>query len=300
VLIPAWLLSSLNDAEILQVLAHECAHVFRGDPLTNLYQRVVAAVLWFHPLIHIVNRLLDTAREDLCDNYVLRVATPVDYSKTLLAVAESVASPDSFLAPTLLRTSRNLEPRVARLLDPERCLMTTSKPITVTAVATLFLCGTLTISAMAVPASLQQDRSSASSLSYVVKLGTPQKTNDQGDAITIESIRGTSDTIRAGNTYEVSGTYTLASADKAELAINVTTGNHARPILVRDQGGRQYELIPLPVNPDHHPPIPAQKEAVSKGSGRFTLRFHMWGSGQPHVSFYPIKGSGESFLSTYF
>ncbi len=46
-------------------------------------------------------------------------------------------------------------------------------------------------------------------------------------------------------------------------------------------------------------PIPGQTETVSKGSGHFTLRFHMWGVGEPQISFYPIKG-GESFLSTYF
>ena len=29
---------------------------------------------------------------------------------------------------------------------------------------------------------------------------------------------------------------------------------------------------------------------ISKGEGRFTLRFHMWHEGNPHVSFYPVPG----------
>src|SRR5512137_3094162 len=44
-----------------------------------------------------------------------------------------------------------------------------------------------------------------------------------GDSITIQSVRGTSPTIRTGETYCVEGTYTLASKDEADLAVFATT-----------------------------------------------------------------------------
>lgn len=71
-----------------------------------------------------------------------------------------------------------------------------------------------------------------------------------------------------------------------------------RPILVRDEKGRLYRLVPLNPN-DNHRPMEDQHEVVSKGQGRFNLRFHMWGPGGPHVSFYPY-GGGSSLVSVYF
>jgi beta-lactamase regulating signal transducer with metallopeptidase domain len=300
VLLPVSLLLRLGDAELLQVLVHECAHVFRQDTLINLYQRFLAAVLWFHPLVHIANRLLDGAREDLCDNYVLRVAAPAEYSRTLLAVAEFFTSPpDGLLAPTLVRPAGNLEARVARLLHPRRCVITNPKSIIVGGIAATFIGAVLVLSAMTVPPAGQDYLRNNSSLSQVVKLaGTPQAIDNQGDIITVESVRGTADTLKPGNTYEVSGTYKLVTHDKALLAIEVTISNRNSPIIVRDQSGRRYVLTPLG-NRNHHPRLPDQHEIVSKGEGSFTLRFHLWGAGHPHVSFYP-NGGGDSFVSAYF
>ena len=44
-----------------------------------------------------------------------------------------------------------------------------------------------------------------------------------GDSITIQRVSGTSPTIRTGETYCVEGTYTLASNEKADLALFATT-----------------------------------------------------------------------------
>ncbi|HSK42453.1 MAG TPA: hypothetical protein VLA83_01055 [Candidatus Binatia bacterium] len=100
-----------------------------------------------------------------------------------------------------------------------------------------------------------------------------------GDIIKVLEVRGPSDTIMVGNTYEVRGTYKLASQDKALLMVNVTV-----------DAGKPHES---------HPDLPKQRMIVEKGEGTFTLQFHMWTEGQPRVSFFPAKG-GHGFAARDF
>lgn len=58
IVLPANLATRLNRQQLLQVVAHECAHVLRGDPRMGLYQRLLSAAFWFHPLVHLANRQL--------------------------------------------------------------------------------------------------------------------------------------------------------------------------------------------------------------------------------------------------
>lgn len=275
VLLPTSLLAQLDDQQLLPVLVHECAHALRRDTATGLYQRILAGLLWFHPLVHVANHLLDREREEICDNYVLRVVGAQDYSRTLLAVAESFSGgPSRWFAPGLLGATRRLEGRIRRLLNPRRCTMTRLSSRSVALTATGFMVGVLVLSCFAaVPAA--QD--TPANLSYMVKPGAVY--TQGGDQIIVDEVRGTSDKLSAGNTYEVSGRYKLVSHDEAELAINVMV-SYGSPRSV------------------HHP-LPDQQTKVARGEGRFTLKFQMWGDGNPHVSFYPTHG-GESFASAYF
>ncbi len=100
-----------------------------------------------------------------------------------------------------------------------------------------------------------------------------------GDMITIDQVLGPSEERVVGKTYEVTGTYKLASRDKAMLGAFVTISSHDRDI--------------------HPESLPDQKILVSKGQGNFTLRLHLWQNGAPHVSFYPSQG-GASFGGVYF
>ncbi len=104
-----------------------------------------------------------------------------------------------------------------------------------------------------------------------------------GDRITIDEVRGTADTFKAGNTYEIKGTYRLSSKDKATLAAYVTDDGTY-------QNAKDFSNVPTQKT---------QSMTVERGDGRFSLIFYMWHDGKPHLSFYPAT-SGESFASVYF
>lgn len=121
VLMPRKLLDSLSDEEIHDVLAHEFAHVAHKHLIVALFQRLLAAVYWPHPLIHLLNREMINAREEICDNAVLRSAGAARYARVLLRVAECRLQPRHFSASLgLFGPSTSLEKRVKSLLDPNR------------------------------------------------------------------------------------------------------------------------------------------------------------------------------------
>ena len=97
-----------------------------------------------------------------------------------------------------------------------------------------------------------------------------------GDRITIQRVTGTSPTIRTGETYCVEGTYTLASQEKATLALYATT-----------------------MSKGSTPTDPSQKMSIEKGTGTFRLVKTMREEGYLHISFYPVS-SGGSFGGVYF
>ncbi|MCL2640755.1 MAG: M48 family metalloprotease, partial [Phycisphaerales bacterium] len=102
-----------------------------------------------------------------------------------------------------------------------------------------------------------------------------------GDNITITAIRGTWSKLEPGNTYRISGTYTLASRDHATLAVFVTADEDTLTL------GRSE-----PYDPQQ------QTLSIKKGTGTFTLLLPFKSKGHPHVSFYSSDGS--SFGGVYF
>ncbi|MGC1276042.1 MAG: M56 family metallopeptidase [Planctomycetaceae bacterium] len=142
VLLPKKLLAVVNDDELQDILSHELAHLKRGDLRIVLLQELARSLYWPIVPVHALNRELQRAREDLCDNVVLARRDAIAYGETLLHVAEVLVQARPLGAAVgIIDGCGELERRIARLLDPRRCTMTTTGPRTAFAVMVLFLFG---------------------------------------------------------------------------------------------------------------------------------------------------------------
>jgi beta-lactamase regulating signal transducer with metallopeptidase domain len=138
VLLPEGMLDALDDGQLRDVLIHECAHLLRRDPLVGLLQRLAGAFFWPHPLLPYLNRRLSRAREEVCDDYVLRAGDAPAYARTLLILSEN-GGRALLAAPGLIDPNWKLEDRVAGLLDPRRIPMTRVHPMTFICLAATLL-----------------------------------------------------------------------------------------------------------------------------------------------------------------
>jgi|GEM_PF-1682837 len=128
-LIPSSYLIKLSTAQLREILIHELAHIQRRDCLANFVQKLILCLFWFHPLVHLMDRQVSKAREEICDNYVLQQDSALDYGETLLAVTS--LSRDSLAKINAKFNARGvnvgiispqwkLEDRIRELLDTSR------------------------------------------------------------------------------------------------------------------------------------------------------------------------------------
>ncbi|MGH9512049.1 MAG: M56 family metallopeptidase [Terriglobales bacterium] len=118
VILPAWALQDLSVSELRPVLLHELAHVKRWDDWTNLVQKLIQAVLFFHPAVWWIERRISLEREMSCDDIALRhTGNARAYAECLLAVAErSFAKRGFSLAQAAVTRMRQTSARIAKIL----------------------------------------------------------------------------------------------------------------------------------------------------------------------------------------
>jgi beta-lactamase regulating signal transducer with metallopeptidase domain len=140
VVLPEGLIDELDPPSLQDVLVHEAAHLIRRDPLVGLLQRLVEVLYWPHPLVHLLNRRLARAREEICDNFVVQHGDPCRFARTLLALSERAGVDRRLVGSLPLMNARwKLEDRVAGLLDPRRKVMTRMSRGTLAIAALLML-----------------------------------------------------------------------------------------------------------------------------------------------------------------
>ena len=142
IVFPAWLFAQLSPEEIKVILLHELAHFRRWDDWTNLAQKMVKAVFFFHPAVWWIESHLTLEREMACDDMVLaQTASPRAYASSLISFAEKLQNARALaLAQALVSRMRDMSLRVAQILDAKRPRRTALwKPILVLSAATLAL-----------------------------------------------------------------------------------------------------------------------------------------------------------------
>ena len=122
VAVPRWAIEELSPDELNQVLLHELAHLGRWDDWTNLAQKVVKALFFFHPAVWWIEKRVSLEREMACDDAVVaQTASPRAYAECLTHLAERTFIQRSLiLAQAALGRIRQTSLRVAQILDKNR------------------------------------------------------------------------------------------------------------------------------------------------------------------------------------
>jgi hypothetical protein len=119
VLLPKWALEELSPEALGAVLRHEVAHLRRWDDWTNLAQKVIRALLFFHPAVWWVDGRLSIEREMSCDDLVLAESNnPRGYAECLVTVAERgyLRRPVALAQAAVTRLKHTAQ-RISKILD---------------------------------------------------------------------------------------------------------------------------------------------------------------------------------------
>ena len=89
IVLPAWALRELPPQDLNVILLHEFAHLRRWDDWTNLIQKIVRALFFFHPAVWWIEKRLSVEREMACDDAVLaETSNPHGYAACLVSLLE--------------------------------------------------------------------------------------------------------------------------------------------------------------------------------------------------------------------
>ena len=119
VLLPKWALEDLSPEALGAVLRHEVAHLRRWDDWTNLAQKVIRALFFFHPAVWWVDGRLSIEREMSCDDLVLAESNnPRGYAECLVTVAERgyLRRPVALAQAAVARVKHTAQ-RISKILD---------------------------------------------------------------------------------------------------------------------------------------------------------------------------------------
>ncbi|MGD0792731.1 MAG: M56 family metallopeptidase [Terriglobales bacterium] len=130
IVLPAWALRELPPNDLNVILLHEFAHLRRWDDWTNLIQKIVRALFFFHPAVWWIENRLSVEREMACDDAVLaETANPHGYATCLVSLLEKslahrLSNRRWSLAQAAVHRAREASLRLAQILDTNRPVAT--------------------------------------------------------------------------------------------------------------------------------------------------------------------------------
>lgn len=118
IVLPAWALRDLSADELRPILIHELAHLRRHDDWTNLAQKAIRAILFFHPAVWWIDARLSLEREMACDDAVVAATgNPRAYAGCLIDLLEKGCARRGWsMAQAAVAHARDASVRIARIL----------------------------------------------------------------------------------------------------------------------------------------------------------------------------------------
>jgi GWxTD domain-containing protein len=125
ILVPAGMLSAMPPEHVELILLHELAHIRRHDYLVNLLQTVAEGLLFYHPAVWWISRVVRAEREHCCDDLAVAVSSrggAYEYALALTALEQSRWGTGRHwnVAAGVAATGGKLMTRIHRLLYPKR------------------------------------------------------------------------------------------------------------------------------------------------------------------------------------
>jgi beta-lactamase regulating signal transducer with metallopeptidase domain len=123
ILVPVSTFTALTPAQLKSVLAHELAHIRRHDHILNLFQCLIEAILFFHPITWWISKQIRQEREYCCDDVSILSNSDRRHLAEALTLLESLrlTTPSTLIAAN----GGSLMNRISRILGT-----TTNRPAT--------------------------------------------------------------------------------------------------------------------------------------------------------------------------
>jgi len=117
ILLPAGLLAGLPATQIEAILLHELAHIRRHDYLVNVWQRLMEGLMFYHPAVWWMSRIIRAERENCCDDVVVSISGNArEYAVALAALEQNRWSGRE---AAVAATGGSIVKRIHRLLYPK-------------------------------------------------------------------------------------------------------------------------------------------------------------------------------------
>ena len=117
ILMPIGVLAGLPAGQIEAILLHELAHIRRYDYLVNVLQRSIECLLFYHPAVWWISRVIRAERENCCDDVV--VSTSGNVQEYALALTTLEQNRWRGREPAMAASGGSLVKRIRRLLYPQ-------------------------------------------------------------------------------------------------------------------------------------------------------------------------------------